>query len=311
MRYPRPLAPGDTIGVTATSSGVEPDFETRLDDAVRMLRRSGYDVVLGDCLRGGSHVSAPAVDRAAELMRMLLDPGIRAVVPPWGGETGIDLLPLLDFDALAAAEPTWFAGYSDTSTLLTPLTLLTGAATLHGANLMELAASRPPEFASWPDIASLGAGAVVRQTSPTRGWKRLDGGEGDLDVSGRMIGGCIETLAHVAGTPFGRTSTLGPAIVYVEACEDGAYSICRSLHGMRLAGFFDTAVAVLVGRTSAPDSPTLTQSEAVLDALGMLGVPIVSEVEVGHVAPQLTLVNGSLGRLVWSDGDRFLEQTLA
>ena len=37
---------------------------------------------------------------------MLLDPEIQAIVPPWGGETCIDLIPHLDWDAIAAAEPT-------------------------------------------------------------------------------------------------------------------------------------------------------------------------------------------------------------
>jgi muramoyltetrapeptide carboxypeptidase LdcA involved in peptidoglycan recycling len=96
----------------------------------------------------------------------------------------------------------------------------------------------------------------------------------------------------------------------VEAAGDDALSICRRLHGMRLAGYFDGAVAVLVGRTKAPDSPTLTQTEAVLDALGTLGVPIIADVECGHVPPYLLLVNGALGRLVWSEGERFLEQVL-
>lgn len=327
MRYPRPLVPGDTIGITATSSGVEPAFEGRLEAAVSVLRGRGFEVALGECLLGAGHISASAPDRAAEFMRMMLDPRIRAIVPPWGGETGIDLLSLLDFDALAGAEPTWYAGYSDTSTLLTPLTLLTGSASLHGGNLMDVTESLPAGLSSWLDVASLpagaadagvsasaGAGAVIRQSSPTGGWSRLGSGSGPVEVTGRMIGGCIETLANVAGTPFASREAiraLGPTIVYVEACEDGAYSICRQLHGMRLAGFFDTAVAVLVGRTSAPDSKTLTQREAVVDALGMLGLPIIADVEIGHAGPQLTVVNGAVGRLVLDGGTQVLEQTLA
>ena len=39
--------------------------------------------------------SAPAGQRAAELTRMLADPDIHCVVPPWGGETAIDLVDLL------------------------------------------------------------------------------------------------------------------------------------------------------------------------------------------------------------------------
>ena len=55
-------------------------------------------------------MSAPKEQRAAELTAMLTDPAIRAVVPPWGGELAIDLLDQLDWDALAAAEPTWLVG---------------------------------------------------------------------------------------------------------------------------------------------------------------------------------------------------------
>ena len=54
-----------------------------------------------------------------------------------------------------------------------------------------------------------------------------------------------------------------------------AATICRNLHGMRLAGFFDGARAVVVGRTTAPDQPTLTQHEAVLDALGKINPDVI------------------------------------
>ena len=40
-----------------------------------------------------------------------------------------------------------------------------------------------------------------------------------------------------------------------------------------------------------------------LDALGPLGIPVVLDVGIGHVAPRLPLVNGALARLV-VDGDR-------
>jgi muramoyltetrapeptide carboxypeptidase LdcA involved in peptidoglycan recycling len=122
-------------------------------------------------------------------------------------------------------------------------------------------------------------------------------------VTGRLVGGCIETMCNLAGTPYGDVAAFARdhapegLLVYVEAAEDDAATICRNLHGMRLAGFFTGANAVLVGRTSAPAIPTLTQHEAVLDALGLLGVPIVADVECGHVAPFLPLVNGALARV--------------
>ena len=65
-----------------------------------------------------------------------------------------------------------------------------------------------------------------------------------------------------------------------------------------------------MGRTSADDHPHLTQHEAVLDALGCLDVPIIADVECGHVPPYLPIVNGALGRLLYAGDDQSLTQTL-
>lgn len=321
LRLPPPLAPGDRIGVTAPSSGVRPALRARLDVAVRGLRDRGYDVLPGDCLVAEGHVSAPKEQRAAELQAMLTDPEIRAVVPPWGGEMAIDLLDLLDWEAISAAEPTWLVGFSDLCTVMLPLTLRTGWATLHGSNLMDTP-YRPPEgLVHWLDVAGAdgrvvqrspgrhrSAGwddyerqpAVDRHTLDTEGtWSTLSGE--DASFSGRLLGGCIEVLSPLKGTPYGDLPGLarehGPLVVYVEAAEENAFSIGRALHGMRHAGWFDDAAGVLVGRTAAPDCDGYTQRDAVEDALGDLEVPVVLDVECGHVAPYLPLVNTAVAHV--------------
>ncbi|GAA1173903.1 LD-carboxypeptidase [Kitasatospora gansuensis] len=333
------MRPGDRVGITSPSSGVAIGLRERVEVAIRQVEARGYEVVVGRCMDGSGHVSAPAAARAGELMSMLTEPGTGAVVPPWGGETAIDLLPLLDWDRLREAEPTWLVGYSDLSTLMTPLTILTGVATVHGNNLMDTPYRVPEGLLSWLDITAAPSGHRFTQTPPERHrtsgwddfqarpevselildtpgrWTRLDG-DGDVDVTGRLIGGCIETLCNLAGTPYGDTTAFARAhapeglLVYVEAAEDNAYTICRNLHGMRLAGFFDRANAVIVGRTSAPDGRSLTQHQAVLDALGPLGVPIVADVECGHVPPFMPIVNGARGRLVHTSTRSELTQTL-
>lgn len=340
IRYPAPLRPGDVIGVTSPSSGVAPDLQGRLDVALATVRARGFEVLVGDCMDGSGHVSAPAPERARELTAMLTDPAVRAVVPPWGGETAIDLLPLLDWDAIAAADPTWLVGFSDMSTVITPLTLLTGTATVHGNNLMDTPYDAPDGLLIWLDVVTLGAGSTFTQTSPGRyrttgfsdyrnhpevrdlvldaagRWTRLDG-EGDVEAEGRLVGGCIETLCNLAGTRFAdvtgfaRDHAPEGLLVYVEAAGDDAATICRNLHGMRLNGFFDAANAVLVGRTSAPPIASLTQHEAVLDALGGLGVPLIADVECGHVAPYLPLVNGALAHVTHTADRSEITQTLA
>lgn len=329
MLFPPPLRPGDRIGVTSPSSGVPLRLHRRLDHAVGWLRARGYDVVVGECMDGESHVSAPKEQRAAELEAMLRDPDIRAVVPPWGGETAIDLLDQLDWPGLADAEPTWVVGFSDTDTWMLPLTLRLGWATLYGTNLMDTPYAPVDGLVHWTDLAAATAPVTQRATGVsgrngyrtwetdgtdeayviTRAgtWATADGGP--VDVCGRLVGGCIETLGAIAGTTYGDVRAFGAAhedeglLVYLEAAEWPAPDICRVLHGLRYAGWFEHANGILVASTDAPDVPTLTQRQAVGDALGMLGLPIVYDVECGHVPPYLPLVNGALARVV-VDGDR-------
>lgn len=334
IRYPKPLLPGDKIAVTSPSAGASGAGSERVSFCVQWLRDQGYEVVVGQCMDGSRITSAPAHERAAELTAMLCDPDIRCVLPPWGGETAIDLVDLLDWDALAVAEPTWLVGYSDLSTILLPITLRLGWATIHGDSLADTPYRTPAGLASWLALAS-SRGPHVQTDSGVVGdwwrmsedphateWKTLGSGHWHVwgadavSASGRLIGGCIETLSNLAGTPYGDVASFGAEraddglIVYLEAAGEEAATICRSLHGMRLSGWFDHASAILIGRTNAPDNPNMTQEEAVVDALGRLGLPIVFDVEIGHVPPHLPLVNGALATVVVDGRDRKITQDL-
>ncbi len=322
-RLPDSLRPGDTIAVTAPSSGVPTPLLPRLDVAIAGLRRRGFEVIEGVCLRGGDHVSASKEARADELMALLVDPDVAAVVPPWGGETGIDLLPYLDFDLLAECEPCWYVGFSDTTTTMLPLTLRAGWATLHGQNLMDTPYEPAAGLLHWLDVAKNEGGALTQTaathrraagwddyeadpqvsrmtlTEPTR-WSLLSGESASF--SGPLIGGCLEVLSPLAGTPFGDVASWAaeqpePPVVLLEAAEGNAYEVARVLHGLRLSGWFERCAGVLIGRTSAPDGETLTQHQAVRDALGDLDVPVVRDVDFGHQQPMMPLVLGAPTRV--------------
>ena len=328
--YPQPLRPGDTIAVTAPSAPVTGRHESRLDFVLSWLRERGYRVITGECLRSEGHVSAPVQARADEFNAFVADPTIRAIVPPWGGETAIDLIDRLDYQAFAA-QPTWVVGWSDISTLLLPLTTRTGVATVHGQNLMDTPYELPTGTAHWLDVLGLPAGGRFQQHDPgvrrRGGWDdwtsnptvthvdlsepiawRILHGPRTIDVTGRLIGGCLDVLAHCAGTEYGDVRTYADGvsdgvIVYLENCEQHAFSAARALHGLRLAGWFENASAVLIGRTAGPSGAGFSQDDAVLDALGGLPIPVVVDVDFGHVPPGNVLVNGALAR-VEVDGQR-------
>jgi len=322
VRFPRALRPGDRVGVTSPSAGVSERGQGRIDFAVESLRRRGLEVVIGECMGADQWVSAPKDERAAELTRMLTDPSIRAVVPPWGGAgTGLDILDQLDWDAIARADPTWVVGYSDSVAWMVPLTLRAGLATLHGDNLADTPYRAPSGLVQWIDFAMSDGSVTQRDSEISATWQPLTDAEAtewkspaprrwdlhgalSLETEGILIGGCVEVLAGIVGTPYGDMSAFGkaqgPLIVYLEAAEESAFNICRYLHQMRYAGWFDSAVAVLIGSTNAPaggGAGGLAQRDAVLDALGDLHLPIVFDVEIGHVPPHLPLLNGARAQL--------------
>jgi muramoyltetrapeptide carboxypeptidase LdcA involved in peptidoglycan recycling len=177
------------------------------------------------------------------------------------------------------------------------------------------------DWARVPTVASyaLDAPGGWRLLAPADGDGLGDGdgdGDGDLSVTGRLVGGCLETVANLAGTPYGpldawaREHAPEGTLVYLEVAESGPFEAARRLHGLRLAGWFEHANAVLIGRTPAPDAPGYTQVDAVRDALGGLGVPVILDVDCGHVPPHLALVNGALGTVARTDGRWTLEQVL-
>lgn len=330
--YPAPLSRGARIGVTAPSSGVLPPLHRRLELVLGHLRAQGFEVEEGQCLRDEQHsASASADERAAELMHLLLRDDIAAVIPPWGGELAIELLDRLDWEALARARPKWLLGYSDTSTLLVPVTLRLGWATAHGPCLMDLAPgqddaltratmshlARPAgaSFAQaqsshwqrqWTDFA-LVPDTTYALTEPTRWWA-LDGAA-SAAFDGRLIGGCLDTLMHVAGTLHGdvrefieRCGSEG-TILYLENAELSPTELVRALHRLRWSGWLDGLAGVLIGRSAAPDTQgahELRYADALRRALGTLRCPVLVDVDIGHRPPQFTLLNGALARVEYS-----------
>src|SRR5690606_22839346 len=149
-----------------------------------------------------------------------LNPEIDAIIPPWGGELLIEILEYLDFNKI---EPKWILGYSDVSLLLLAVTLNTGIATAHGTNIIDLRGTEWDKTTQkWVDVLTAAAGQEITQyssefyqkswdhenPSPTvfhltekTEWKSVAGNA--VDFTGRLLGGCIDVIHHLAGTPYG------------------------------------------------------------------------------------------------------------
>lgn len=350
-RFPPPLRQGDTIGITAVSSGVDERLIPRLEHIIGQLTQQGYRVDQGQCLRkvlpsipSDRGASASAIERAAEFNEFLHDPKVTVVAPPWGGELAIQILPYIDFTELTALKPKWIFGFSDVSTILFPLTLCADWATLHCSNLMDLSAGQQdPLTASVFKILSSPTDQEIVQCSskqwqlkypdlaacPTAGfnlteqthWKVLAAHRAvvgidppQLTFHGRLIGGCLDTLRHLAGTGYGdvpsyiarnRERNEG-TILYLENCELAPFDLARTLFGLRLAGWFDDLSGLMLGRNSGPNSvgedDPYTYNDAMLQSLDGLPCPILYDVDIGHRQPQLCLINGAHARVHYSAG---------
>jgi len=360
--FPAPLQAGSRIFITAPSSGVAAPHHARLDHVLDTLRGRGWVVEEGHCLRQEHRSASASADaRAAEWMAALLRDDIAAVLPPWGGELAIELLPRMDWAALACARPKWIMGFSDLSTLCVPITLRLGWATAHGLNLMDLcAAQQDPLSAEAQRPLMLPGGASFTQqasthwqrqwldfvthplagfqlTEPTA-WRGLNRRADEaVQCRGRLIGGCLDTLMHLVGTPFapmgawrqrlaesaasagsadaGDTDTGGDGdgdgdggvILYLENCELAPPALVRALAQLRLAGWFDGLAGLLLGRSTAPEptaADALRYEDALRQTLGDLPCPVLFDLDIGHRPPQMTLINGARAALRWGAGDR-------
>lgn len=341
IRYPQALKTGSIIGVTAPSSGVASTNEARLNLVLEHLKSRGFEALEGNCLRTDyKSVSGSAQERAKDFQSLWNNPRVDAIIPPWGGEFLLNILQHLNFVELSKT-PKWVLGYSDTSTLLFTITVMTGISTAHGMNLMDAVLNQDDSLSkqTYP-ILSLKPGETVIQNSSEKyqlhfkdfskdigvtfnlteatQWKALDG-RSKAEFSGRILGGCLDTLRNLIGTPYGNMNEFAARfkkdglVLYLENSGSKPSEVCRALWNMKLAGWFDVVNGVVFGRSSGPDTAEddeLSYHDALVDVFSGSAFPVIYDADIGHRPPQLTILNGSMATLRYKDGAGSLTQTL-
>lgn len=133
------------------------------------------------------------------------------------------------------------------------------------------------------------------------------------------MGGCLDSISRLAGSPFGAVSDFARSrkddgvILFLENAELQPFEMARALHGLRLAGWFDHVAGVLIGRNAAAsttDPSDFTTRDALEAAMTGISVPVIVDVDIGHVGPQLTLVQGAMAQVSWAEGSCAIEQEL-
>lgn len=284
LRRPRRLVPGDRVAVVAPSGPVPKD---RLEAGCAVLRSWGLDVVVMphvlDVHPSMAYLAGSDADRARDLQAAWCDPSVAAVLCARGGYGVQRMSALLDWSAMAAAEPKVFVGYSDITALHSAFARHLGVATLHGPMV-----ATEPFFSSESSISLLRSMLFAPSsdearvlTSPSA--RALVPGV----ASGVTVGTCLALLAAEIGTPSGLPSAAG-AIVLLEDVGEKAYRLDGFLTHLLRSGWLDGVAGIALGSWYECDPV----EELMLDRLGPLGVPIVTELGFGHGPSTITVPLG-------------------
>ncbi len=125
--------------------------------------------------------------------------------------------------------------------------------------------------------------------------------ESSIEMEGRLLGGCLDCLATLCGTKFDQVKQFNEkyeedgVLWYLEACDLNVMSIRRALWQLDAAGWFKNAKGFLIGRPYIYGEELfgLDQYKAVVDILSKYNVPIIMDLDIGHLPPMMPLVCGS------------------
>ena len=126
-----------------------------------------------------------------------------------------------------------------------------------------------------------------------------------LTMQGRLLGGCMDCLVNLVGTRFDKTVDFierykeDGVIWFLEACELNVFGIRRAMWQMEEAGWFEHVKGFLIGRPMnfGQEMMGLDAYQAVLEVAGRRNVPVIMDVDLGHLPPMMPIIVGSLGEV--------------
>ncbi len=297
---PSRLAPGARVAVVATSGPVP---EERLQAGLDVLRGWDLEPVVAphvlDRHPEFGYLAGTDADRAADLQNAWCDPSIDAVLCARGGYGVQRMIDLLDWEAMRAAGPKVFVGFSDLTVLHEAFARRLGLATLYGpmaAGIDFIKSARAQEHLR----ATLFAPETV--TEIASGGRALVPGR----ARGVTLGGCLCLLAAELGTPEARPSARG-GLLCLEDVGEEAYRLDRYLTQLLRAGWFDGVSGLLLGSWEECE-PYDRLRPLLVDRLGGLGVPVVEEFGFGHCPDALTIPFGVTAELDAEAGTLTLDE---
>lgn len=318
---PPKLQHGDTIGIVSPSWGGAGAFPHRAEQGVKALESLGFKVMFAPHARNNlGFTSDSPENRVRDIHAMFANPQVKAIIASIGGDHACHLLPLLDYE-LIAANPKIFMGFSDITVLNVALHQKTGLITFNGPALITDFAEYPQMLAytqTWFTKTVMQAAPVgkvepathwteafldwntrqdqqrPRVLTPSNGWTWLKPGKAE----GHLMGGCIESLQHLRGTPY--APNWQNAIFFFETSEEkpSPETVDGILMDYQNMGVFEQIKGMLVGRPMLySDEEKARLRQYILVRTQGCNFPIITDMDFGHTSPQFTLPLGCLARM--------------
>lgn len=309
MQYPKFIDKNSTIGIVAMSSGVG----NRIDDyekSVSTFTDLGYKIIETDSVRNTGIASNIGDVRAKELSNLINDKDVDMIINASGGDLCLESIPYIDFKDFANNKK-WIMGASDPTSILYILTTGYDIATIYGFNSTSFD-DRPLHLCQKNALEIL-SGNIITQNSFEKyesnpfaneervldtkvKWNSLNG---NFKVNGRIIGGCIDVLRNLLGTPYDYTDKFiekykeDGIIWYFDNFALSVEDFYLTLLQMQMAGWFKYTKAVILGRVCFPKSfnEDFEYSDALLKIFK--DIPLVTEACIGHIFPKMVIINGS------------------
>lgn len=340
MKYPENLKIGDTIGITAPSDGIKNAIkQKRLDEAIKQLKEMGYKVIETKSVRNSNKGrSNTAKQRAKEFMELLENKEVKLILFATGGDYLIEILEYLDLEKIKKLEPKWMQGYSDITTIEFLFNTVLEIPSIYCDTVKSYAMK--PLYTNIIDALKIASGKSVIQHSFPKcekvnpnieeeflkqeenqkeninmgyeltekvEWKSLTG-ETKIQMQGRMLGGNLDCIKGFFGTKYDNINNYiekykkDGVIWYLECFEMSSGELTRVLWQMKNGGYFTNTKGIIFGRPLFFRTDYgISFDEAVKEAIGDLNIPIISNADIGHVAPQMAIVNGGIMKVMYEN----------
>lgn len=329
MRYPKHLKKQGKIGFIAPSFGANTEpYHSLLISAFEKWEKEGYTLLKGpNCFAGEGIGISNIPEKCGEEVNDMFASDADVVLSVGGGELMCEILPYVDFDKLAALPPKWFMGYSDNTNLTYLLAILCDTASVYGPcagsfgteevhqsliDAMEILRGERRTVGSYglwekDKLKSAENPLVGYNLTEPLAIKSFVGRKecsGEVKFSGRLIGGCLDCLVNLLGTRFDRTTDFVEKykedgfIWFLEACDLNVFSIRRAMWQMEQAGWLKYVKGFLIGRPlNGEEMINLDHINAFLEVAGKFEVPVLMDIDLGHLPPAMPLVTGSIANV--------------